>query len=77
MLGGSGLLFLAFLACVLGSGLGSQGFSWWAWILMGLGGLAFVHAQTISMAMLTTLADDSVTSRRSPASDLQNPDSAS
>lgn len=77
MVGGASILFLAFVACILGSGLGKNGFVWWAWILMGLGGLAFVHAQTISMAMLMSLATDSVTSRAAPTSDLQNSDSAS
>ena len=76
MLGGAGVLFIAFITCIIGSGLGANGFTWWAWILMGLGGLAFVHAQTISMAMLISLADDGVTSRGAPSSDLQNPDSA-
>ncbi len=68
MLGGV-MLFFAFLALLPSLGLVVQGrILPGGWLLAALVGLAFVHAQTVGMAMLISLAYESVTSEQAGTS---------
>ncbi|MEX2244606.1 MAG: hypothetical protein WD716_12250 [Fimbriimonadaceae bacterium] len=74
LLGSAGLLFgLALLAAGLYfvwalGGLGPDGLLPWAWVTVGLVGLAFVHIQLLGTAAMVTLVLDEVTARRREAS---------
>lgn len=74
LLGSVGLLFgLALLAAGLYfvwalGGLGPDGLRPWAWVTVGLVGLAFVHLQLLGTAAMVTLVLDEVTARRREAS---------
>lgn len=63
------MLFFAFLALLPSLGLVVQGrILPGGWLLAALVGLAFVHAQTVGMAMLISLAYESVTSEQAGTS---------
>ncbi|HEY0866437.1 MAG TPA: hypothetical protein VGE01_03605 [Fimbriimonas sp.] len=66
------LLFGALDAVYRFGGFRPQGLAPWAWGLVTVVGLAFIHLQTLSLALIVTLAKDSVTAGRTPASTTQN-----
>jgi hypothetical protein len=75
MLGGGALLFGCLILCYVTGGLTPNGFKVWAWLLFAICGLAFVHAQTMAMAMLVSLMYDGVTSQGDSSSDQQKSES--
>jgi hypothetical protein len=76
----AGLLLLA-VAILFGGlnliyangGFTEGGLRWWAWLGVCLIGLAFVHLQTLSLALIATIAQDAVTAGRPSASTSHNP----
>lgn len=68
-LGGAGLMLGALLSMAARNGISPQGIAPWAWILLSLAGVAFVHAQTLAMALLLASAQPTVTSERAAASE--------
>ncbi len=60
MLGGAACLLLALILGQTLGGFGASGMTPLAWIVVAVCGLAFVHAQTMSMAILVTLVYDGV-----------------
>jgi hypothetical protein len=55
------------------NGLSRDGFALWAWSAIALGGLGYVHAQTLATALLVSLAHEAVTRDRAQPSETQNP----
>jgi len=76
MILGATLLFAAFFGCIYAGGFTAQGLAIWAWFVLAGCGLAFVHAQTMSMALLVSLVQDSVTSMPPASSDQQTPNTS-
>jgi hypothetical protein len=77
MLFGAATLFGVLMLVQIMGGLTQSGLTFLSWVLVAAGGLAFVHAQTMAMAMLITLVYDSVvTSEKAEASDHKGPDAA-
>lgn len=70
MLGGAGVLFFALVLGHAFGGFSGAGMSTLTWISVAVCGLAFVYAQTLSMAILVTLAyEGAVTSSQNQASE--------
>ncbi len=77
MILGASALFGTLLGTYALGGFGLNGMTILAWIAISIGGLFFVHSQTMSMAILVTLmAEPGVTSMGSKPSDPQGPDIA-
>ena len=76
MLIGGLIMFASFFGAVMWGGFTPSGMNPITWLVLGIAGLAFVHAQTMSMAMLVSLVQDGVTSGASGPSDQQGPESA-
>lgn len=77
MLGGATILFLTMMGSHAVGGFTANGMTPLTFLAIALAGLAFVHAQTMAMAMLVTLMFDGVvTSRKTGPSDPQEPDVA-
>src|SRR5690606_2662788 len=77
MLGGASVLFGALIASHALGGFTANGMTPLTFFAIAVAGLAFVHAQTMAMAMLVTLMlDGVVTSRNHGPSDPQEPDVA-
>ena len=51
-----------------GGGFTASGMTAWAWLVVTVLGFAFVHAQTLGMAMLVSLVHENVTKARDSAS---------
>lgn len=69
MLGGVIAFFLLLLALPFLGQIANGRVQPFGWVLVALGGLAFVHAQTMGMAYLVSMAQEAVTSQSSGASD--------
>lgn len=70
---GAAVLFGTLIGAQLLGGFTRDGMSPLTWLAIGAGGLLFVHAQTMAMAMLVSLVHESVTSTTSPSSDQEIP----
>ncbi len=63
------MVLIGGLAIVLrNGGFTGAGMTYWAWAAISILGLAFVHAQTMGMAMLVSLIQENVTNLPQPAS---------
>jgi len=69
------ILFGSFFGSVMWGGFSQSGMNPLTWIVLTIAGLAFAHAQTMSMAMLVSLVQDGVTSGAPGSSDQQRPES--
>ncbi len=74
MVCGAAILFATGIVAQLTGGFTSNGMTWYGWLLIALGGLAFVHAQTMAMALLVSIVQEGVTSTISASSDQESPD---
>jgi len=74
MLLGATVLFGAMILAQVIGGFTRNGMTPLTWLMIAAGGLAFVHAQTMAMAMLVSLVDESVTSTMSVSSDQEGRD---
>lgn len=73
MLSGALVFFLTLLGSYVLHGITPNGMTPLTWIAVALGGLAFVHAQTMAMAMMVSLVHETVTSSPVISSDQQSP----
>lgn len=73
MLGGVIAFFLLLLALPFLGQIADGKVQPFGWVLVALGGLAFVHAQTMGMAYLVSMAQEAVTSRSNGTSDSLEP----
>lgn len=77
MIVGAGVLFGTLIGAHALGGFSESGMTILTFLAIAVSGLAFVHAQTMAMAMLVTLMIDGVvTSQRPASSDPQGPDVA-
>ena len=68
-LGGAGIMLGALFSLAARNGITPQGIAIWGWAVLSLAGLAFVHAQTLAMALLVVSAQEAVTRERVAASE--------
>jgi hypothetical protein len=68
-LGGAALMLMGLLGIAAGKGISPSGLQAWAWLALSGVGLAFVHAQTLAMALLVVSAQEAVTRERAAASE--------
>lgn len=77
MILGAAILFAALMASHALGGFTPNGMTLPTWGIISITGLAFVHAQTMAMAMLVAMMIDGVvTSQPRPSSDQQGQDAA-
>jgi hypothetical protein len=77
MILGAAILFGVLVFSYATGGFTVKGMTIPTWIMVAVGGLAFVHAQTMAMAMLVALMlDGVVTSHPGPSSDHHGQDAA-
>lgn len=77
MLVGAAILFAALLIAHSLGGFTENGMTPLTWVAIAIAGFAFVHGQTMAMAILVTLVTDGVvTSERRGPSDQKGPDPA-
>src|SRR5690242_522485 len=72
MVGGAALLIGAGLLMDGIGGFAKTGMTPIGWLIVATAGLVFVHAQTMSFAMLVSLAHETVTNQDRPPSDHRN-----
>jgi hypothetical protein len=70
---GAAVMLGGLLAVSSGKGLSPAGIAFWAWGLLTLVGLVFVHAQTLALALLVISAQEAVTRERAAASETSEP----
>ena len=68
----SGLLLCLLLTIAAQHGIKPDGMQPWAWLVILVGGLGYVHAQTLATALLVSLAHEAVTTPTLGPSDLPN-----
>jgi len=64
-------LFLGLNLVVLAGGFKSDGLAIWAWVAVVAIGLMFVHLQTLALALIVSVVQESVTASRLSASSSQ------